>query len=147
MLQTARPLPVSLLSQSITNLTPQSSLSLSLLLFAFSYSITVTTQGLNRRLVQHKAKLSCCSNTFCTCVSPRTFELKMDLAIPWSYCLAIFILQILVDLVDLVDILVDFLRHLVLHFLLSKGNRKTDYTVKIVFVSWNCTKYPLLCPV
>lgn len=86
---------------------------------AFSYSITVTTQGLNRRLVQHKAKLSCCSNTLH--LRQQTFELKMDLAIPWSYCLAIFILQILVDLVDLVDILVDFLRHLVLHFLLNKG--------------------------
>lgn len=103
---------------------------------AFSYSITVTTQGLNRRWVQHKAKLSCCSNTLH--LRQQTFELKMDLAIPWSYCLAIFILQM--------QYFGRFSKALGLTFPAQQRNRKTDYTVKIVFVSWSCTKYPLFMP-
>lgn len=101
-----------------------------------SYSITVTTQGLNRRLVQHKAKLSCCSNTLD--LRWQTFELKMDLAIPWSYCLAIFIIQM--------QYFGQFYKAPGLIFPTQQRNRKTDYTVNTVFVSWSYTKYPHFIP-
>jgi len=96
----------------------------------------VTTQGLNRRLVQHKAKLSCCSNTLD--LRWQTFELKMDLAIPWSYCLAIFIIQM--------QYFGQFYKAPGLIFPTQQRNRKTDYTVNAVFVSWSCTKYPHFIP-
>lgn len=92
---------------------------------ALSYSITVTTQGLSRRLVQRKAKLSCCCNTLD--LHWQTFELKMDLAICWSYCLAIFIIQM--------QYFGQFSKAPGLTFPTQQRNRKTDYTVNIGFVS------------
>lgn len=100
----------SLLSQSVTGLTPQIPFYSLFCYCSLLFNYSDFAQGLNGRLMKHEVKLNCCCNTTCIC---RHLNWKRV----WPFCGH----SVWPFLSYKCNILVGFLRHLVLYFLLNKG--------------------------
>lgn len=122
----------SLLSQSVTGLTPQNSLLLSLLLLFSLIQLEWLCSGAEWKVGATRGKIKLLSQYH---LHLQAFELKKSLTILWSFCLTIFIVQM--------QYFGWFSKAPGLVFPTQQRNRQRDYIVDIVFVSWSCTKHPL----